>query len=202
MVRYELLDCAALADLVRRDLDEVESRYAPLLPNQLRWSPAPTRWCVGQCLHHLVVTDTGYLDRLEPALAGARARGLYGPGPYKGGAMGRWFAVQVGPVVARRAKAPRSLAPAPPAAVPVDVVEGFLRRGRRLLEVIDASQGLDLDVVRIGFPLAPIIRLRVIDALRGVVAHDRRHLNQAGRVVEDPDFPPARSPHAERSPGT
>jgi DinB superfamily len=189
MVRYELLDCEALADHVRRDLAEVESRFAPLLPDQLRWSPAPSRWCVGQCLHHLVVCDAGYLDRLEPALARARARGLRGSGPYTGGLVGRWFAAQVGPFVARRAKAPRSLTPAQSADVPEDVVDAFLRRGRRLLDVIDATEGLDLDAIRIGFPLAPIMRLRVIDALRGVVAHDRRHLNQACRVAEEPAFP-------------
>jgi len=189
MTKYHTLNVDELASHLRADLDEVQRLYVPLRHDQLCWRPSSARWSVGQCLHHLVVTDNRYLERFGPSLEKARRRGLRHDGPHKGGPFGRWFTGQVGPRIKLKLKAPRSIAPSASPEIPADIADVFLQNSRRLLAFIDESRGFDLHRARIGSPVAPIVRLRVIDALRAVVAHDRRHLNQARVVTQEPGFP-------------
>jgi hypothetical protein len=190
MIDYTVLGPAELMAHIRAHIDEVRTRYAPLAQDQLRWRPSPENWSVGQCLQHLVVMDSLYLATLEAAIADARRRGLTDDGPYKGGLFGRWFTSQVGPQLTRKMKAPAKIAPGEAPGVPGDIAATFIAIQTRLLAAIEGASGIDLHRTRITSPVSAIVRLRAIDAMRSVVAHDRRHLNQAQRVVEAPDFPP------------
>ena len=144
---------------------------------------------MGQCLQHLVVSDGLYFERLERAISEGRSRGLRGKEPFEGGAFGRWFTRSLGPGGVRRFRTPRVFSPPEAAAVPPEVVRAFAGRSDRLLRILGEAKGVDLDRVRIASPVTPLVRLRVSDALRLLVAPARRHLEQARRVTESPGFP-------------
>jgi hypothetical protein len=185
MIRYDRLTPDELVTHVLAGIEEVEKLYLPLGRDQLNWRPAPGRWSIAQCLHHLVVTDALYLHRLRRRAEQARRKQLLNDGPYDGGAVGRWFTSHVGPRITMRMKAPPSIAPHESPAIRGDVVAAFIANERLLISLIDDSRGLDLNRARIGWPVAPFVRLRMIDAFRALVAHDRRHLDQARRVMAD-----------------
>ena len=189
MTDFVTLDLDEVERAVRGDLDEARRAFGGLSPAALAWTPAPGRWSVGQCLHHLDVTDRLYLDRLESALARAVERGLHGEEPFRGTWFGRWFTRSMAPGPSRRLKTPRVFDPGEAAGLPGDVIGSFERSRERFLETLARARGVDLDRVAVASPVSRLIRFRASDAFRIMVAHDRRHLVQARRVLDTPTFP-------------
>ena len=170
-----------------RSLHLVGGRFSGLSDRALNWAPAVGKWSVGRCLDHLGVTNTLYLERIEPALAGARDRGLTDPGIYSGGFFGQWFRRQMEPGKGRF-RVPKVFKPTD-GEVDESIVEVFLAQQEELKDVIDRARDLDLAAIKIPSPVTPLLRFRVGDALGIVVTHERRHVEQAGRVVAARGFP-------------
>jgi hypothetical protein len=162
MADYTQLTPSELATEVQAHLDEVLRDYSVINERQLNWTVHPDRWSIGQCLDHLVVMDRRYLDRLVPAVAGARARRRLGTGPYPGSAFGRWFTRQVGPMATPKT-APAQVAPSQSEGVPADVADRFMRNERDLLALLEDARVDDMHRVLIGSPIDRVFRVRGID---------------------------------------
>jgi hypothetical protein len=73
---------------------------------------------------------------------------------------------------------------APPSRIPPDVIERFVEQHRGLEVWI---RTLDEDVARRTILISPFVSFitySVLDGLRLIVAHDRRHFEQAHRVLK------------------
>src|SRR5574341_987320 len=81
---------------------------AGLTDAQFNWRPEPGRWSIAQCFDHLSVTASRYLTVIDEGIERARARGLYGNGPFRHGWLGNWFARSLEPPVKRKFKAPKA----------------------------------------------------------------------------------------------
>lgn len=155
---------------------------------QLNWSPAPGKWSIAQCLVHLNAVDRAYVQRLERGIEEARERGLLGGGKVRYGLLERWLIRSMEPPPRRRFPAPR---PAVPAAEDHDpeVVGRFLATEERLIELLQLANGVDVVRAKIVSPLSKLLKLRLGAAFAFLAAHDRRHLWQARRVRQHPEFP-------------
>ena len=67
----------------------------------------------------------------------------------------------------------------------------FLAQQDRLIDFLHAFEKVDTARIVIPSPVTAWISYSLLDALRIVVAHERRHLDQARRVVEEAGFPSA-----------
>jgi hypothetical protein len=70
-----------------------------------------------------------------------------------------------------------------------DIVALFLEQQGRLLGLMDATRGLDLDGITITSPVSRVITYSLMDAYRIIVLHEQNHVAQAKRVTEWPGFP-------------
>jgi hypothetical protein len=175
---------------VRKAQDVARGRFGELTPGQLAWSPEPEKkWSVGQCLEHLLKTNHLYLKAMVPAAATLSRNGDPSEIPIRGGAFGRWFTRIVGPgsrlpapgtFRVRQAQDPEAL---------TDVVDRFAAQQDRVLQFLDEAAGRPLDDVRIASPASGLIRFRLSDGIRAMIAHVWRHLAQAERVLDHPSFP-------------
>ena len=160
---------------------------------RFNWVPAPGRWSVGQVVNHLVIADASYLDRLEPLLADARARGLRDRGDYKPSLVGGLFVKSMEPPPRRRFKAPAIYRPADPG--PALDHEREMARWLALHDRIDAliraAEGLDLRRIRFVSPVSRLVRMNAGDAINLVLTHKRRHLHQLRKVTEEAGYPAA-----------
>lgn len=189
-----------LLDEVRGIQDAVAARFGPLTPDQLRWSPGAGSWGVGECLDHLLRTNELYLAEVEPAVDSLEpvpdAEGLL----IRGSLFGRWFTRAVGPDSRWKVPAPRRFRAggggSEPKPVPHDVVDRFLAQHDRIRSVVRRAEGRPLDRIRVRSPASALIRFRISDAMRAMLAHDRRHVAQAERVMARPDFPSGPPPRA------
>lgn len=175
--------------------EEAEELAAGLTPGQLRWRPEPERWSVGECLEHLVLTGEAYLEVLDETIEEGRRRGKLAEGPYRRSLVGRFLAWTLEPPPRLKVPTPEMIRPRSGAPDdgggpgPNEPLPRFLALRARLGRRLEAADGLDLGQIRLPSPFFAFVRFDLGSAFRIVAAHERRHLWQAERVLEDEGFP-------------
>ncbi len=132
---------------------------------------------------HLALTARPYLEAIDAAVEKARRRGRTSEGPYRRGALGRWFARTMEPPPRRSLPTLRRLVP--PERPEVDEAHRALAEARdAFLASLRRAEGVDLGRAKLRSPFFPLLRFRASDAFHIVLAHNRRHLWHARRTVE------------------
>jgi len=165
----------SLAKRVREQGEHVRTLFETTDRARLARRPTPGRWSVIEHIHHIVLTDRPYLERLDEALRRGRERGRVGHGPYEGGLIGNWFARSMEPPPRRRMRTVKRLEP-PIDLDPADVLEVFSATRGELVDSLRAAHGLDLDALKMSSPFMALLRMPVSSAYRVLVAHADRHL--------------------------
>ena len=167
---------------------EADAFAAPLTGAQFAWRPAPDVWSIGECLDHLNATARMYLPVMDEGIAEAIRRGLYGAGPYAYNWIGRAIVYLFGPPARVRAKAPAEFLPAP-GRPRNEVLAAFRAYQVQYIDRLRQANGLDLARARVASPVARWLRIPLGSSFALMIAHERRHLVQARRVLEMPGFP-------------
>jgi len=158
---------------------------ADLDEDQLNWKPAPERWSIAQCLEHLTVSTAEFDPYFTKAIAQHRAAAnapRYRP-TFLGGLLIR----QLLPETTRRMTAPKIFRPS--ASAIRDALPHFLSAQKVFLDFVRRAEGLDYNRTRLRSPVTPLVRYSLADAYVLTVVHGQRHLAQARRVRELPEFP-------------
>jgi hypothetical protein len=181
----------SLAD-VRTGLEaiaiEADTAFGSLDARQLNWKPEAARWSVAQCLEHLLTANGQMAEMADRALDGARPRTVWQRLPVWPGLLGRMLIRSQSPDATRRFKAPAKAQPAA-SAIDAGIVGRFVDQQRTLIARLDAVATRDLAGVVMTSPFAGIVTYSVLDGWRLIVTHERRHVQQAQRVLAAPGFP-------------
>jgi hypothetical protein len=189
---------AALPPLLEGFLDQLRAirRDAAALTEglggaRLAWRPAPGRWSIAEAVAHLNLTGRLYLDAVAHALADARARGLADRGDWRPTLVGGLMTWSFEPPPRVRIPAPRIFRAAEGAPPPDGAreLETWRRLHLEMEERIREAAGLDLRRARVVSPVTRWVRMNAGDALAMVLAHERRHLWQIGKIKESGGFP-------------
>ena len=167
---------------------DADALAAPLSDEQFAWQPAPDVWSVSQCLDHLNATAREYLPALDEGIAEAIRRGLYGAGPYSYNWIGRLVVYLNQPTTRLRASAPTAFRPEPERSRH-DVTAAFRAYQVQYVDRLHQANGLDLARARISSPVARWVRMPLGSGFATMLAHERRHLAQARRVLSAEGFP-------------
>lgn len=192
MVRRGVYDVEEMAAEARRQRGQVVEITRPLDAEALGWKPAARSWSVGECLDHLTMMNRIYLDAIDAAVraAGAadasgadRTQGFGGGVRARHGWTGDAFVRTLEPPP--RLKVPTFPRTTPEAARdPNAVLDDFLATQDRLVAAIEGARGVDLARVRLRSPFMRLLRLSLGQAFGAMLAHNRRHIWQAERVLE------------------
>ena len=156
---------------------------AGLSPDRFVWRPSPGAWSVAECLDHLNTTNRMYVAQIQQAIREGRAAGLTGAGPFEMGRLERWFVKSLEPPVSFKVKAPSKFAPQPDL-VPDAVVAEWESSHRQAAQLAQSVDGLHLTKIRVPSPATRWLKMSLLAAFHLIPAHDRRHLWQASRVIE------------------
>jgi hypothetical protein len=178
------MQLARIADELRGCSKQAAALAEGLDAGVLSRRPKPESWSAAEAIEHLSLTTESYLPRIDAALAEARGRDLRGDGPFRMELMARFLKWLLEPPARLRVK---TSAPFQPVAVadPAAVVPRFLTLQEALLERVDAAHGLALDKVKVASPFAEQVKYNAYSAFVLVAAHERRHLWQASRALQD-----------------
>jgi hypothetical protein len=178
-------EVATQIDGIRSQADEV---CAGLDEVRLNWQPdAGRRWSIAQCLDHLARTTDLYGQRLEEAIAGAAT------GEERESAsanlMGRFLIWSMEPP--SRVRMPTKPALQPPSALNgPDVLRAFGESLDYLSRLTASALRVDASHVRYRNPLAGDTQMfNLATGVLVMLAHNRRHLEQAEKVRRHRDFP-------------
>jgi hypothetical protein len=159
-----------------------------LTESQFNWRPEPGAWSIEECLAHLTIVGQHEIRVIENAIQDARTRGLTGTGPFRYGWLERTILRQTEPPARRRFAAPRRFRPLHGQPLTA-ILPTFLHVQRQFSRLVTDAEGLDLARVKVPTPISRLLKLSLGMTLAQAAAHERRHLEQARRVRENPRFP-------------
>jgi hypothetical protein len=188
-LHLSLADIRAELDSIARD---VTSTLGALDERQLNWRPDESRWSVAQCLDHLLATNREMFGAMDRALDPAHPRSVWQRLPFTPALFGRVMIQSLTPTAKRKFPAPPTAHPST-STIDAAIVRRFIDGQRQAIARVQALEGggagRDPDRVIMVSPFAAFITYSVLDAWRIIVAHERRHLAQAQRVVATAGFP-------------
>ena len=177
---------------VRTELDAIAAdagtAFGRLDARQINWKADASRWSVAQCLEHLLTANRQMVEMADQALDATRGRTLWQRLPIWPGLLGRMLVRTQSPNATRRFKAPGKAQPAA-SALDTAIVARFVDQQRELIAKLDASATRDLAGAVMASPFLGIVTYSVLDGWRLIAAHERRHVQQAKRVMAMPGFP-------------
>ncbi|HXB10159.1 MAG TPA: DinB family protein [Puia sp.] len=160
--------------------------FLRLTDEQLLYRPAPGKWCIAEIYGHLNLSMDQYIRRILSKIALAPD---HPADAYRSGWIGDWVYERVMPRADGTVFKLRTQPGHFPHGERLDgreELEAFQRHCDALDDILRHVRTKDLRGIRIPFYLNGLIRLRLGDLLRFLVAHGERHLLQAQRVVMAP----------------
>ena len=169
---------------------EAREVFGALDGAQLNWKPSAERWSVGLCFDHLIKTNSTFFADMGRVADGTFKSSAWARVSPLSGFFARMILKALDPLKGRKSKAPRVFEPTK-SNVDADVMERFASHQRELVERMRATAGVDLRRTMVTSPVAAVATYSLLDAYRIVVAHERKHFEQARRVMEETGFPRA-----------
>lgn len=167
--------------------DDAAATFGSLSETQLNWKPAADSWSIAQCLDHLIKTDGQFDPEFLSIASGTRKNTTWQSISPFSGMMGR-FLVKTLDNDAKKAKAP-SKDIVPPSEIEAGIVDRFRSHIETVATGIEACSGVDRKKTILSSPFLRVLTYSLDDALTVLVAHHRRHVRQAKRVMANDSFP-------------
>lgn len=164
--------------------EEASTLVADVDPDTLQTQPDPGTWSAVQCIDQLNTAGWLLLRSIEKHVQRAQSEGPYGDPPFDYGFVSRWFVYALEPSSGWTFDAPSLFEPdAPNTLYPTETVDEFLALQDEFAERVDDTEGLDLRRLRLSSPAIPLVRISLGAWFEATLAHERRHLIQARRVL-------------------
>jgi hypothetical protein len=179
-------------DAVIREAKQVaadaRASFGNLSAAQLNWKPSAERWSIAQCFEHLITSNRGYLPIIESVRGGKKQSTFWTRLPMWPGLAGKLLIKSLDPASTRKLKAPKNFQPAQSEISPT-IIDDFVAQQEQVIEGMKSTSHLDLEKIVITSPALSFVAYSLMDGYRIIVTHEKRHLQQAQRVAEEPGFP-------------
>ncbi|HWQ35120.1 MAG TPA: DinB family protein [Blastocatellia bacterium] len=167
---------------------EAQQSFGHLDAGQLNWKPGAEAWSVAQCLEHLLVANRAMLRPIDKALAGTWQRTFFERLPVLPGLFGRLLVKSQTPGSGRKFKAPPRASPSA-SEFDAQIVSRFVTQQGEIAERLKGLERHAAARIVMTSPFISFITYSLLDGCRLIIAHERRHLAQAQRVMETSGFP-------------
>ncbi|MBL4624038.1 MAG: DinB family protein [Flavobacteriales bacterium] len=180
----EILD--QLINDVERIVDAVNAEFVPLDNDKLYQQPTIGKWSINQCLQHLNSTGYHYLPQIKVAIEGAVCRCQKHKEYYRSGWIGEIAVSGTRPLPNGSIPKPmktfkKEFDPLKSEYTAISAIPEFLEQQKQLLHYLQQARQVNLGRNKIT-SLIPILRFRLGDAFRFLIAHEERHIQQAKNV--------------------
>jgi len=162
--------------------------FGALSAEQINWRPSAAEWSIAQCLEHLILLNEPYFTQIDKILTGQRQASLWERVPLLPAFFGRLILTAVQPQSKKKVKARLAFAPAS-SSIDIGILVRFSTHQQDLIRRMKATAELPIERIIITSVVSPFVTYSLLDAYRILVAHERRHLQQAERVMRVPGFP-------------
>lgn len=179
-------------NITETNLKILRERFSDLSNVQLTWRPNESSWNIQEICAHLNQYANYYHEAFLRYIEKTRFKTP--KENFLSSPLGRsaWKSMKLGHAnnVKRKFKAPKGYNPKmDPSLLTGKDLPDLEKNLKDLLQIVEASEKVNIRKVKIPISISKIIRLRLGDALLFVVYHNERHLQQAVNVISNPKFP-------------
>lgn len=176
-----------LLDQLKEDVTQLVAAAEHLRtadPVKLSYSSQDGQWSVSQILEHLNMYNRYYLPAIEKAIApiSKEVSAWFEPGFW-----GNYFTKMMMPTnifeVKNKMKAMKSYTPGKGVNVET-VFNEFLQHQHKLIQLLDVARRRNLNTIKIPVSISKLIRFRLGDTFRFLIAHEQRHMIQARNAIK------------------
>ena len=164
------------------------AEFGELSSEQLNWKPAPERWSVAQCFDHLFTSSAAYFPIFESIVENRKQTRFMERLPGLPKVWARLLINSLDPSNVKKMKAPASFQPST-SEVRSSIIDDFGNQQSQIADTMDRTKDLAVDKIIITSPALSIVTYSALDAYRIIVVHDKRHFQQAKRVMNEQNFP-------------
>lgn len=188
MTSFHNRPLSELASGANRIRNETVAGFGNLTAQQLNWKPGADQWSVAQCYNHLVTANAAYLPIFERIFTEKKKNTFWESLPFLPTVWGKLVITAVSPETARKRKNPQIFDPSS-SIVADGIIRRFVDQQNDILRHMKASESIAVEKIIISSPVSNLITYSLLDAYRIIVAHERRHLLQALRLLDMDGFP-------------
>ena len=188
---YASLSLAEVRAGLENVAHDVQQTFGSLDTRQLNWRPDASHWSVAQCFEHLLATNRMMSQAGDDALSGRAPKTIWHRLPFWPRLFGPLIVRSQAPEATRKYKTSAEASPASSDIGP-DIIQRFIEQNRQLiarLQTLDERAAADAIMTS---PFARVVTYTVLDGWRVLFTHDRRHIEQARRVMQSAGFPAPR----------
>lgn len=167
-----------------KDINEFQS----LSENQLNWKPADGVWSIAECIDHLIVTNQLYFNEFEKQFSQKQVITDCSKAPVKNKFISKFIIKSVEPNNLKKVKTFQVFQPASSKHTK-EVLTLYSDIQKQLINLITSTKDLNLNKHTMSSPASKLIKENFCDVLEIIRLHDRRHINQAQRVLNNKSFP-------------
>ena len=167
---------------------DTQSVFGAFDEQQLNWRRDATSWSVAQCFDHLLNANREMFQAIDTAMDASHPKTVWQRLPVLPRLFGSMMITSIRPQATRKLKAPRKAVPAS-SAIDARILERFVAYQQEAAARVRSLDGREPARTIMVSPFASFITYSVLDGCRIIVAHERRHFDQARRVTQDPRFP-------------
>lgn len=153
-------------------------------PVKLSYCTAEGKWSVAQCLEHLNAYNRYYLPAMEKAMAPITN---HTSAWFTSGFWGNYFTKMMKPTnvyeVKNRMRAMKDYTPSKGLNVE-QVFREFFQHQEKLLQLLELAKRRDLNSIRIPISISRLIKFKLGDTFRFLIAHEQRHMIQARNAIK------------------
>lgn len=168
-----------------RKIKESAEFFLNVDKSKLAYSPGNGRWSVVQALEHLNAYNRHYLSLIEKEISlVTNDTNTW----FSSGYWGEKFTKMMRPsnVYEVKNKMKTSKKMSFPNSLKVDtVLKEFLAGQDRLLQLLEMAKGKDLAKIHIPLTITKLIKFRLGDTFRFLIAHEQRHIIQARNTIKE-----------------
>lgn len=168
-------------------ISEVNKLYQ-LNEEQLNWKPSRDSWSIAECVEHLAVTNKLYFNELEKQISEKQIVCNDSKEIVKHKLLGKLIIQAVDPANYKKTKTFSVFLPAK-SLFDKNVLEKLIKIQRDLINLVSASHNLDFNKYVMSSPASRLIKESFSDVLEIIRLHNKRHLLQIDRLLNNNSFP-------------
>ena len=168
--------------------DNAHLSFGNLSAHQLNWKPSAEDWSIGQCFDHLTAANKAYIPIIEQVISGKKQRTFWEQIPLLSKIFGKLLIKYLSPQSTWKLKAPELFKPSN-SSIDEVIISRFIEHQKHLILLIKRTEGLNLRQIKITSPTVRFITYSMIDGYEIIAVHEKRHFQQAERVLGAKGFP-------------
>ena len=168
--------------------DNAQLTFGNLTAQQLNWKPSPEVWSIGQCFDHLITANKAYIPIIEQVLTGKKQSTFWEKIPLLPNLFGKLLIKYLSPQSTRKLRAPEVFKPSS-SGIDEDIISSFIEYQKQMILLMKRTEGFNLSQIKITSPALRFVAYSMRDSYEIIVVHEKRHFQQAERVLGAEGFP-------------